>query len=67
MTPPDQKNQTLTEPAARQPVAPSLLPAVPPLIDVGALLGEGREAVLVHNGETYRLRITASNKLILTK
>lgn len=65
MTPPDHKNQNHPEPAARQPVAPLLGPL--PQIEVGVLLGESREAVLVHNGETYRLRITASNKLILTK
>lgn len=65
MTSPDQKNQTPLEHTAGQPVVPSLAPL--PQVDVGALLGEGREAVLVHNGESYRLRITASNKLILTK
>lgn len=67
MTPPEHKSTNPAENPARQPAAPSLPPATPPLVDVGALLGEGREAVLVHNGETYRLRITASNKLILTK
>ena len=38
-----------------------------PLIDVAALLGAEREAVLLHNGECYRLRVTANNRLILTK
>jgi hemin uptake protein HemP len=37
------------------------------IIDVAALLGAEREAVLVHNGEPYRLRVTAKNRLILTK
>lgn len=36
-------------------------------IPVASILGEEREAILVHNGEAYRLRITANNKLILTK
>lgn len=36
-------------------------------IEIGALLGERREAILLHNGEAYRLRVTANNKLILTK
>ena len=36
-------------------------------IPVVNILGEEREAILVHNGEAYRLRITANNKLILTK
>jgi hemin uptake protein HemP len=65
MTPPDHKSPTPDEYTAQQPIAPSLAPL--PQIEVGALLGESREAMLVHNGETYRLRITASNKLILTK
>ncbi len=38
-----------------------------PRIEVEAILGPGREAVLVHNGEAYTLRVTANNKLILTK
>lgn len=41
--------------------------ATPPMIDVVNLLNESREAILLHNGERYRLRITANNKLILTK
>ena len=42
---------------------PSLLPRVP----VTDLLGGGREAVLVHDGIEYRLRLTSNGKLILTK
>jgi len=38
-----------------------------PVIDIRALLGAGREAIIVHAGERYRLRITARDKLILTK
>lgn len=38
-----------------------------PVIDVRQLLGEGREIVLMHLGEAYRLRITARDRLILTK
>ena len=38
-----------------------------PVIDVATLLGAGREAVLIHDGQAYRLRITANRKLILTK
>ena len=38
-----------------------------PRIDVTTLLGAGREAILLHNGEAYRLRVTNNNKLILTK
>lgn len=39
----------------------------PRRLDVGALLGQASEVILVHNGADYRLRITAANKLILTK
>jgi len=31
------------------------------------LLGGGREAILLHDGAEYRLRITARGRLILTK
>ena len=34
---------------------------------VDELLKGGREAVLVHRGQQYRLRITSAGKLILTK
>ncbi|MBB6168998.1 hemin uptake protein HemP [Chelatococcus composti] len=37
------------------------------MIDVRSLFGGGREVVLLHNGERYHLRITANDKLILTK
>ena len=39
----------------------------PPEFDVSRLVGDQREAWLIHDGERYRLRITANNKLILTK
>jgi hemin uptake protein HemP len=42
---------------------PSLLPRIP----VTELMGSGREAVLVHDGIEYRLRLTSNGKLILTK
>jgi hemin uptake protein HemP len=34
---------------------------------VADLLRGRREAILVHNGSEYRLRITANGRLILTK
>src|SRR6185436_10027712 len=34
---------------------------------VSELLGGGREAILEHHGQEYRLRITQNGKLILTK
>lgn len=38
-----------------------------PIVNAQQLFGDKRELVIVHNGERYRLRITANDKLILTK
>lgn len=38
-----------------------------PRVAVSDLMGAGREAVLVHDGCDYRLRLTSNGKLILTK
>lgn len=38
-----------------------------PVYTVAELVGDGREAVLIHDGQAYRLRITSNRKLILTK
>jgi hemin uptake protein HemP len=38
-----------------------------PVADSAALMSGKRELVIRHNGQTYRLRVTASEKLILTK
>ena len=38
-----------------------------PVFDVRDLLGGGREVIILHAGERYRLRVTANDKLILTK
>lgn len=42
-------------------------PKRPPEIDIHELLGDAKEVILLHGGERYRLRITANDKLILTK
>ena len=42
-------------------------PQRPIRLQVTALMNGGREAILEHAGQDYRLRITASGKLILTK
>jgi hemin uptake protein HemP len=52
--------------AAKEQAAPGTGEAFP-VIAVEQLLGEKREAFLVHRGETYRLRITNNDRLILTK
>ncbi|HSS13445.1 MAG TPA: hemin uptake protein HemP [Rhizomicrobium sp.] len=36
-------------------------------IAIGDLLNGGREAILLHDGDEYRLRLTSNGKLILTK
>jgi len=36
-------------------------------IELADLLGGRREAIIVHNGADYRLRVTSNGKLILTK
>jgi len=41
--------------------------ARPRRLKVSELLGGDREAILEHDGQEYRLRITANGKLILTK
>ncbi len=38
-----------------------------PKLDVQTVLRGGREAILLHGTEEYRLRLTSNGKLILTK
>jgi hemin uptake protein HemP len=38
-----------------------------PTVDSATLMGGRRELIIQHGTGSYRLRITASNKLILTK
>lgn len=38
-----------------------------PVVESNALMSGRRELIIRHNADTYRLRVTASNKLILTK
>jgi len=41
--------------------------AMPRRIDVRDLLKGEREAIILHEGQEYRLRLTSNRKLILTK
>ena len=50
---------------ARRP--PSSPGGKPRRLKVSEILEGEREAILEHDGQEYRLRITASGKLILTK
>ena len=45
----------------------SAMQAMPGQVDSGALLRGSREILIRHGGETYRLRHTRNDKLILTK
>jgi hemin uptake protein HemP len=38
-----------------------------PVVDSATLMSGRRELLIRHGADTYRLRVTASNKLILTK
>ena len=51
-------------PEGKRPPAP---PGRPRRLKVSDLLAGEREAILEHDGQEYRLRITANGKLILTK
>ncbi len=58
-------NSPNPDPAAADASGPT--PHETPEVDVRALLAGGREIILLHLGERYRLRITARDRLILTK
>ena len=42
-------------------------PTIPPVVSSRDLLGAGRELVIQHGAERYRLLLTIQDKLILTK
>jgi len=46
---------------------PAAEPRLVPRVESATLFERGREVVIVHHGQEYRLRITKSDKLILTK
>jgi len=60
----------LAGPEAPAPSAPGnrgTEPAAVRRVESASLFQRGREVVIVHHGQEYRLRITKSDKLILTK
>ena len=68
MNTPDNKNKpSNTDQAANTKVADRRIELADNRIDSRALFLETREIVISHGDETYRLRLTAQNKLILTK
>lgn len=55
-------------PAPTPAASPPTVPACEPRQwTSAAILGDGREALIEHVGAVYRLRLTSSGKLILTK
>lgn len=59
------RSESLTPPIAA--VATPSLPFASGLVDSDELLRGGREVLIRHGGELYRLRHTRNDKLILTK
>ena len=55
------------EPSQMRPGSSSQPAAGPRRLKVSDMLEGEREAILEHDGQDYRLRITANGKLILTK
>jgi len=60
----DETVHRISELAAAETPAP---PAPVRRVESASLFQRGREVVIVHHGQEYRLRITKSDKLILTK
>ncbi len=58
----DHASESMRDTAAADGLARS-----PPVIEAERLFAGGREVIIAHRGEPYRLRITQSGKLILTK
>jgi hemin uptake protein HemP len=55
------------DPPAPEPERPGAAGGRPRRLKVSDLLAGEREAILEHDGQEYRLRITVNGKLILTK
>ncbi|HEY4168213.1 MAG TPA: hemin uptake protein HemP [Reyranella sp.] len=55
------------QPRVGRAAEPDATGSATPVIDSVTLMGGRRELLIRHGNDLYRLRITASNKLILTK
>ncbi len=62
---PDDGDETAEQALGSEPV-PDRTIAIP-RINAGALFDAGREVIIEHNGEAYRLRVTSKGRLVLTK
>lgn len=70
MSPHDDNNNEQQSSAARPPALPSGLRRIAIAenqINSSELFSGTREIIIAHGDDTYRLRLTAQNKLILTK
>ena len=63
----DKSNASITAPSANTAVGNRSIQLADNRIDSRTLFVDTREIVISHGDETYRLRLTAQNKLILTK
>lgn len=54
-------------PSCPAPPVPADAPTGPPVLRSDQLLAGGREVLIRHGEETYRLKLTSNNKLILIK
>jgi hemin uptake protein HemP len=64
---PDKDDVAEPSPGGRTSMTGRLINIVEGRLDSRDLFVGTREIIIGHNGETYRLRLTAQNKLILTK
>lgn len=58
------------DPGAREAatsIATRAIPSRGNTLDSRDLFTDGREVIIIHGAENYRLRLTSQNKLILTK
>jgi hemin uptake protein HemP len=55
------------QPRVLRAAEPEAAGSAPLVVDSATLMAGRRELIIRHGEDTYRLRITASNKLILTK
>jgi hemin uptake protein HemP len=63
----DSRTETMPSVAPRSPGAERRVRVIENRLDSRELFGETREITIGHGGDVYRLRLTAQNKLILTK
>ena len=59
--------EVLIRPIRPDDALPLEVPAGQPMFTTGQLFGSANEIAIVHQGQTYRLRITRQGKLVLNK